>query len=82
MELFIKKSLKNISKNELETLNNWLNDNENNIPDNIKSIVGSLSHFSFNLTEASGDKVALLRLIKTLMKITPSSEKGSILPRP
>jgi hypothetical protein len=73
--------LKNISKDELKVLDTWLNEKENDIPDNIKEIVGSLSQFSFNLAQASGDKTALLRLIKTLMKITPSSEKGSIVPK-
>lgn len=81
LEFFIKKSLKNISEDELKVLETWLNDKENTIPDNIKKIVKSLSQFSSSLTEASGDKAALLRLIRTLMKITPSSEKGAIGPK-
>jgi hypothetical protein len=73
--------LKNISKDELKVLETWLSAKENDIPDNIKEIVKSLSQFSSSLAEASGDKAALLRLIRTLMKITPSSEKGSISPK-
>lgn len=73
--------MKNISKDELKVLEAWLSAKENDIPDNIKEIVKSLSQFSSSLAEASGDKAALLRLIRTLMKITPSSEKGSIPPK-
>lgn len=81
MEIFIKKSLKNIGKDELKILDTWLYAKDNAIPDNIKAIVESLSNFSSTLAEASNNKIVLLRLIRTLMKITPSSEKGSISPK-
>jgi hypothetical protein len=81
MEIFIKKSLKNISKDELKKLDSWLNSQECVVPSDIKNIIASLAQFSSTLSAASGDKSVLLRLIRTLMKITPSSEKGSILPK-
>ena len=79
--MFIKKSLKKISKYELKKLDDWLNSQENVVPSDIKNIIASLAQFSSTLSEASGDKVVLLRLIRTLMKITPSSEKGLLSPK-
>lgn len=77
----MKEAALNISSNDLKVLDIWLNADVSQIPANIKMIIKNLSQLPFSLAQTAGNKEALLRLIKTLMKITPSSEKGTLLPK-
>lgn len=79
MKKLTEKLTMKISQNELEVLSSWVSNNDT-IPDNIRATIIDLSKLPTYLAEASGNKTALLRLIRTLMKITPSSEKGTLLP--
>lgn len=68
----------NISSKDILFLNKWVDDPENKIPENIKVIIKNLLNLPSHLANSTGNKESLLRLLKTLMKFIPSSEKGNL----
>lgn len=73
--------IKNVSKEEIITLKYWLNANKENTSPEVLGIIENLLNFSVGFADASMNREAMLRLMKTLMKLTPSSEKGSSGPK-
>jgi len=69
----------NIDNQEIEKLQIWLATAP--IPDDMRDIISKLILLPDFLIETAGDKAALLKLIKKLMGIVPSSEKGSVGPK-
>lgn len=77
----MQESTLNISTSELKNLDSWLADVSNQTPSSIKETIKNLSLLPSHLAQSAGNKEALLRLLKTLMKLTPSTEKGTLGPK-
>lgn len=75
----IKTSAIEISQGELSNLNTWVCFNKHLVPPDIQKTIDNLSKMHLLLSQSNHSNKDLLKLIHKLMKITPSSEKGSTL---
>lgn len=66
-----------INSSELSNLHYWIDSNEHLLPSNIQTTIRNLTKLHSIILNTDTGKKDLLRLIHRLMKITPSSEKGS-----
>ena len=69
-----------IKSEEIESLNQWLKTNPN-LPGGVKETISKLSSLPDYLYGVAQDKEAFLRLLRTFLKILPSSEEGSVVPK-
>lgn len=72
----------NLNAKDVEFISEWLeSDTSLVLPERVRKVIEQLILVPTYLASGASDKAALLRLVRSLMKVTPSSEKGTLAPK-
>ena len=72
----------NLKSDDVKFISDWLESETSlALPERVRTVIKQLILVPTYLASNSSDKAALLRLVRSLMKITPSSEKGTLDPK-